>query len=192
MECGGPIGREGALKGTIMKLFSGIAQQARRSTEERSATRPARTEWSDARLQRLFERYNRLYWGNGLPHHRVVMAAIGGPAQGQCTPGKDLIEIDPAKHRSAHEIRSTLLHEMAHVATCSEGHDLQFFAQIERLLRCGSPLAEGAPEAGAWVWAVGGVVPRRFPLLRACMQRAERERTRFLASFLLQNGHKVH
>jgi hypothetical protein len=151
----------------------------------------AGTQWHDARLQRLFERYNRLYWRGRLVRHRVIVSAIEGPAQGQWTPRKHLIQIDLDKHRSDREVRSTLLHEMAHAAARSQGHDVGFFAQVERLLRSGAPIAAGAPEAGNFVWRVANIVPRRFPLLRARMERAAREHAKFLESFIAKRSHSV-
>jgi hypothetical protein len=151
-----------------------------------------RTRWRDARLERLFERYNRLYWRGRLARHRVVISAIEGPAQGQWIPRQRLIQIDLDKHRSDREVRSTLLHEMAHAAARSQGHDVIFFAQVERLLRSGAPIAAGAPEAGHLVWRVANVVPRRFPLLRARMERAEREHARILGSLIAKRRHDFH
>jgi hypothetical protein len=64
---------------------------------------------------------------------------------------------------------------MAHAASKEHGHGVKFFAQMERLMKKGAPVTVGSPEAGR-VTILGDVVPRRFPLLRARMERAENRR----------------
>jgi hypothetical protein len=95
---------------------------------------------------------------------------------GQCDRKTRTITVDVVRHLCDAEIRSTLLHEMAHAASrTSKGHDLKFFAQLEKLLRKGARISIANPEAGR-VISLADVVPRRFPLLRRKMQVAESHR----------------
>ena len=105
-----------------------------------------KTEWNQKRLQRLFERYNRKYWRGRLPPYRV-MQAERLDVLGSCYYRKRIIEIDTGQHDSERHIRATLLHEMVHAATRS-GHDVRFFAQMERLLRRGALVTIETGDAG--------------------------------------------
>jgi hypothetical protein len=89
------------------------------------------------------------------------------------------IWINVQAHASDREVRSTVLHEMAHAATKSRGHDIRFFAQVEKLLQRGAPIGVGAPEAGR-AQILKDIVPARFPLLKRRMERAEAQRSREL------------
>jgi hypothetical protein len=87
------------------------------------------------------------------------------------------ISVDVKKHRSDRDIRSTVLHEMCHAAA-AEGkryHGYKFWAQIEHLLREKAPITVDSPETGG-LKILAGVIPKRFPLSRAMMQKAEKRR----------------
>lgn len=81
------------------------------------------------------------------------------------------------------EIRSTVLHEMCHHASRDNrglgGHGPRFFAELEGLLRRGAPVSIGFPETGGLNF-LAGIVPARFPLCRALMDKAERSRARHI------------
>jgi hypothetical protein len=127
--------------------------------------------WSDERLRKLFDHYNRLYWRGKLSGYRVVLADLSKErAWGHCEWKKKIIRID----QHCPHLRGTLLREMAHAASRS-GHTVPFFAQLERLLKRGAPVKVDASEAGN-VTILNDVIPKRFPLLRAKMQRAEKQR----------------
>ena len=143
--------------------------------------------WSDERLGRLFERYNRIYWRGQLPRYRVASAKLERPVLGHCDWRKRVIEIDPAKHKSDRHVRRTLLHEMAHAAT-RKGHGLKFFGEMERLLRRGALAAIETGDAGGGVSIYDDLVPRRFPLLRKRMQRLERRRQKKLDRYVAKKG----
>lgn len=136
----------------------------------------SKTRWNEHRLERLFERYNRIYWWHRrLPRYRVTVAKLDG-FLGLCHWRRKHIEIDTDQHRNDRHIRRTLLHEMVHAATRG-GHDLRFFAQMERLLRRGAlPTIETGDVGRCKI--LDDVVPRRFPLLRAKVQRLESRRAR--------------
>jgi predicted SprT family Zn-dependent metalloprotease len=131
------------------------------------------------RLRRLFERYNRLYWQQKLPHCRVIAARLQ-KSVGRFDPRNRTIKIDVAKHRSDRELRSTLLHEMCHVAAHragSRGHDAKFFEQMEQLLRKSAPVTINNPEAAA-AHIFRDIIPSRFPLLKHHIERVEARRRR--------------
>jgi hypothetical protein len=90
------------------------------------------------------------------------------------------IYINASLHASDRELRSTVLHEMAHAATkAGHGHSIEFFRQIENLLRQGAAVSVGDAEAGA-AQVLKDIVPARFPLTRQRMERAEAKRSREL------------
>jgi hypothetical protein len=131
--------------------------------------------WTEDRLHRLFEHYNRKYWHEKLSALKIVIGPLDS-ARGCWDPKKRVITIYIESHKSDREVRSTLLHEMCHAANPqSRGHDVKFFAQFEKLLERGAPVGVGAPEAGG-VMIFEGVVPSRFPLLKRKMDRAEARR----------------
>jgi hypothetical protein len=86
------------------------------------------------------------------------------------------------KHKTDRDLRGTLLHEMAHAASPWAGHTVPFFAQMERLIKRGAPVTISFAEAGA-AKAYGELVPKRFRLLRAKMQRVEAKRGREVAAW---------
>ena len=143
-----------------------------------------KTQWDDERLDRLFKRYNRIYWRGHLPPYRVRTAALDSTVHSaHCNPSKRIIEIDPSQCASDRIVRSKLLHEMVHAAIPSN-HDLKFCAQLERLLRLGAPYIVEAWDCSnvemstARFRAMGRfslqyLIPRRFPLLRRRMQRLD-------------------
>jgi hypothetical protein len=108
--------------------------------------------------------------------YRVVAGptrALG--AHGECVYAENLIIVDVEKHTSRHELRSTLLHEMAHAAagSRSRGHDSKFFAEIEFLLEQGVRLKMGLPETGNL--PILDSVPDTFPLAKKALARAYRQ-----------------
>jgi len=137
--------------------------------------------WSEERLRRLFEHYNRKYW-----HGRIQFQIVIGTceaAMGWCELKNRLITIDVERHQTDREVRSTLLHEMAHAASPkSRGHDVKFFAQLEKLLSRGAPIGVGKPEAGS-VRIMADIVPARFPLLKRRIERAETRRQKAVEDY---------
>jgi hypothetical protein len=104
--------------------------------------------WTEQRLVYLFVRYNRRFWRGRLPKVRVCAVALEG-SLGEWDTEEREIRID-VRHQSDREIRSTMLHEMAHLAanaTAGHDHGSKFWAQIERLLRQKAPITIGFPEA---------------------------------------------
>lgn len=83
--------------------------------------------------------------------------------------------MDIEAHASDKEIRSTLLHEMAHAAagSGSTSHGSHFWEQIEHLLQKGAPISVGSSETGG-LSLVRGVVPATFPLARQALNRAQK------------------
>ena len=137
----------------------------------------ARINWNDRRLRNLFDRYNRVYFMGKLIGWRVIAATLDSHVLGECNWKKRTIRVDGWQASSDRSIRGTLLHEMAHAETHNSGHDVKFFAAVERLLEKGAPINISASEAGR-AQILAGIVPRRFPLLRAKMERVEKRRAR--------------
>jgi hypothetical protein len=139
----------------------------------------------------MFARYNRKYWRGRLPVYRLVIATMPD-AMGLCESRRKVITIDVEQHKSDREVRSTLLHEMAHAAASirgSRGHDLKFFAQLEKLLRLRAPIAIETQEAGS-TRILANLVPSRFPLLKGRIDQLETRRSEPLEKFIAE--HKVH
>jgi hypothetical protein len=108
----------------------GMAQRGRIPLTNQVPNKSARTE---ERLQGMFERYNRKYWKGQLPAYRLAISVMPD-AVGRCNWRRKVITINVEAHKSDREIRSTVLHEMAHAAASirgSHGHDPEFFAQVE-------------------------------------------------------------
>jgi hypothetical protein len=137
-----------------------------------------KTHWSDERLRNLFKHYNQRYWRGRLSRYRVIQSALSeNHCDGYCDLRRKKILIDPAGHNSDRDLRATLLHEMAHAASRKPGHGVGFFAQMERLIRLGAPVTVDSPEAGN-AQILAEIVPRRFPKMRAKMERVEKKRQR--------------
>jgi len=134
-----------------------------------------KSQWTDEKLTRLYGYYNRKYWSGRLPAYRVEIADLTKEgAVGLCNYRHRIVQIDTAKHRSDRVIRSTLLHEMAHVATSrNRGHGEKFWEQLERLLRKGALVEVGFSEAPD-LHVLEGAIPRRFRLCRAAAGKAEK------------------
>jgi len=133
-----------------------------------------KTVWSQTRLVRLFQRYNRRFWTNKLRDYRVSIAKLNGP-WGKCDERRKMILFDIEAHPSDYEVRSTLLHEMAHAAAGLGRltHGSGFWKEIERLLRKGAPIGLGSPEAGG-LKVLHNVVPAKFPLARKVLNRIQK------------------
>ena len=134
--------------------------------------------WTEERLQRSFDRYNRKYWHGRLPAYRIVVGAMP-EAMGLCNSRQKVITVDVQQHKSSREIRSTVLHEMAHAAADihgSRGHDAKFFAEIERLLQKKAPVDIETAEAGG-VSIFADLIPSRFPLLKGRIDKLEARRS---------------
>ena len=125
-------------------------------------------------LQRRFDEYRERYWPGRMRQYRVVAGptrTIG--ALGECVYAEKLLIVDVSNHATLYDLRTTLLHEMAHAAagSCSRGrHDSLFFAQLEFLLERGARLKMGLPETGNLPNLDS--VPDRFPLARKALTRA--------------------
>jgi len=124
---------------------------------------PIKTLWTTERLKRLCDHYNRKYWRRQL-RYRVVIEKISENFMSCISFYEKKNSVDPAKHASDRELRATLLHEMAHEAARGKGHGVKFFAQVERLLRRGAPIAVSYAEAGAEARIYANLVPPQFPL----------------------------
>jgi SprT-like family protein len=147
-----------------------------------------KTAWTEERLRGVFTDYNRKYWRGRLPVYRLVVATMPS-SMGRCEWTRKVITIAVEQHKSDREVRSTLLHEMAHAAASlrgSRGHDLKFFAQLEKLLHLRAPIAIDTPEAGG-VRIFANVVPSRFPLLKRKIDRAEIRRSRPIERFIAEH-----
>jgi hypothetical protein len=145
---------------------------------------PKKTTWTEEQLRETFARCNQKYWQGRLPAYRLVIATMPN-AMGLCESRRKVISIDVEQHESDRAVRSTLLHEMAHAAADirgSRGHDLKFFAQIEKLLQLRAPVAIETAEAGG-VRILANLVPSRFPLLKRKIDRLEARRSRAIEKF---------
>lgn len=109
------------------------------------------TKWTEHRLQRLYEDYNRQYWDGKLRDARIVIKSLDESSIGRCEldfsqpdqPLRFLITIDVAAHKTDQHVISTLLHECCHVATIlvnPRGHGIGFSKQIEQLFIKGAPI----------------------------------------------------
>jgi hypothetical protein len=138
-----------------------------------------RTRWNTQRLNRLFKRYNRRYWGGKLPDLRVVNRKLVA-CVGEYVRKEQEILVDVSAHPNDREVRSTLLHEMAHAGNRSGSwiaHGYGFWAQIENLLRQRAPIRVGFPEMPQHKFPLSAI-PRRFARCRKEAEKLERKRSR--------------
>lgn len=144
-------------------------------------------QWTERRLQRLFTLYNRRFWRGSLPIVQISISDLGD-SYGRIEWKRREIKIDIGLHTNDRQIRATLLHEMAHLATPRKaGHGSEFWCQIERLLRQKAPITVAAPETPG-LSILEDVVPRRFPLARRMMNRAEKQRQRKILKWIRKTG----
>ena len=95
------------------------------------------TTWTDDRLARLFDRYNRRFWNCRLPKYSVI--ASGLYRGGLCKKRERQIFLNLDTFRSDEEIRGSLLHEMAHAAT-RDTHGKYWQNEMKRLAGEGAPI----------------------------------------------------
>lgn len=137
--------------------------------------------WSEKRLAALFDRYNRRFWNMRLPRWPVRDASLKG-AWGQIVVAERVIRIDVTANRTDVNVRSTLLHEMAHLAGYDleggkVGHNSAFFTHVERLLKLGAPIRVSSAENQRRLDLDS--VPRRFRRCRAAMRSEYDEAARW-------------
>lgn len=140
--------------------------------DRRSTRNSMKTKWTQARLEKLFARYNRRYWRGRLPSYSVAPGRLDGSV-GLCDRAERRITIDLRAHPSDAAVRDTLLHEIAHAADTTGNpvaHGRGFWAQVERLLRQGAPINVGHSELPGIPPLVDSV-PREFHLCRAALQK---------------------
>jgi len=95
--------------------------------------------WTEERLQRLFDDYNRRYWRGRLPRYNVVISdTYWGSA---CDRRNRQVFFHPVvfERSSERQVRETLLHEMAHAATPGV-HSKAWYREMKRLHRLGAPV----------------------------------------------------
>jgi hypothetical protein len=122
-----------------------------------------------------------------------TVGAFADNTLGECQSSRQVITIDVTKHKTDHRLRATVLHEMAHAAADrygSNGHDLKFFTQLEKLLRLKAPVAVDTGDAGG-VRLLANLVPSRFPLLKRKMDRLEARRNEAIEKRIAATGATV-
>ena len=145
----------------------------------------AMTSWTVARLTRLFEHYRQRFWSGRLPTYAITVAPLEN-AFGRCDHDECCVIIDISRHTSDRGVRSTLLHEMAHVAAGPQslGHDSAFFAQLARLLRRRAPIGMGSAENENRPFL--HVIPKHFVLCRRALRATYARRTRAIEGLIEQ------
>src|SRR5216683_4306094 len=94
--------------------------------------------WTDERLNRLFARYNQKFWGGHLAGWKALVRDDHNGLYEFTDDKQRQVYIRLRVHPDDHEIRATLIHEMAHVAT-SLGHGRRWRKEMVRLKREGAP-----------------------------------------------------
>jgi len=106
--------------------------------------------WTNESLTALYTEYNKLYFDGHLPEFNVLMADlnpasfVGGICWGRADVVQGRILLTVQFHPNDFEVRTSLLHEMAHVARCAQAedgsHNAVWKAEIERLWQAGAPM----------------------------------------------------
>lgn len=144
--------------------------------------------WTNDRLKALFDRYRVRYWPRSrrLRRYRIESALLRGP-YGRCSFEERVLLIDLCRHPSEREIRSTVLHEMAHAVVGRGGHRAAFWTELESLLRQRAPITVGFPELGEAGKHLC-VVPNRFRRCRKFFAPVYRRQQRELERQISQAG----
>ena len=85
--------------------------------------------WTNESLTALYTEYNKQYFGGRLPEFKVLMADLNptflivGISFGRVDMLQGRILLTVQFHPNDFEVRTTLLHHMAHVARCVQGDD---------------------------------------------------------------------
>jgi hypothetical protein len=143
-----------------------------------SRTRPTRRRKappSADQLAKLFDDLNKAYWRGRLPLFVVETARFTDPVcVGECRFSERKIRLDVSCLKDGDWTRSTLLHEMIHLAVGPRqpAHGTKFFAELERLLRKGAPIFVGPGEHEGRPLTI---VPMRFRLCREKLRVAYRD-----------------
>jgi SprT-like family len=90
----------------------------------------------EPKLQELFHRYNRRYFGGKLPSYRIEVSDRW--AGGRCEFRSRTIYLHPPDSTT----RGVLLHEMCHAAVGRAGHGPRFLAKLRRLKLAGAPVED--------------------------------------------------
>lgn len=143
------------------------------------------TRWTATRLQRLFRKYNRRFWKNKLPEYPVIIDSTID-AMGLIFFKEKRIKLNLREHTTDATVRSTLLHEMAHLAVGKVGHNSLFFLQMERLLRQKAPITVGFPENQNRINLDS--VPGRFALCRRALARPYARKRRSIEAYVKRRG----
>ncbi len=100
--------------------------------------------------------------------------------------------MDTDKITSDAEVRSTLLHEMAHAAAGRERviHGYEFWDQVERLLQKSAPITLGFPEAPN-NRTFADIVPKKFRLCCKEMEKLESQRATKVERYAKARGLKT-
>ena len=140
-----------------------------------------KTTWTDQRLEKLFARYNRIYWRGRVPAYLVKMADLReADCIAICLRRERRIFVDVDQHESDPEVRATLLHEMCHAAAKYDrfrSHGHAFWQQLEALLHQGARikvLDSEAPDLKIFAHAI----PPKFRLCRMAITKLESLRQR--------------
>ena len=139
------------------------------------------TNWTQRRLDNLFLRYNETYFNGALSAWSAAIVKLDARVGGLCEKTHKQVIVDTDKYESDAQIRSTLLHEMAHAASpTNSGHGYEFWAQLEQLMRKRAPVTVGFPEAPDCTM-LDDVVPKEFPLCRKAMNKLQERKNRNVA-----------
>jgi hypothetical protein len=133
--------------------------------------------WTQRRLEELFQKYNRLYFSGSLGKWGAAIGRLDQiGAVGFCDPKHKQLVVDTDHITSDAEIRSTLLHEMAHAASPGRAdHGYKFWEQIEQLLKKGAPITLGFPEAPQNKSFVD-IIPKKLHLCCEAARKLEAQR----------------
>jgi hypothetical protein len=140
--------------------------------------------WTTRRLERLYRRYNKIYWEGELPRYYVLPGKLKNNTReailGEFHYARPLIVINVDAHKRDTKIRCTLLHEMAHVVVSGRGHEREFLSEMERLLQRGAPVFHDEIFRQKRL----NEIPLVFPLCRKAVERAKRVELRRVRAVL--------
>jgi SprT-like family len=96
--------------------------------------------WTNARLQATFKKFNREYFCGMLQDWAVAFDEGCLGLYGYADPEKLRICIRLSEHSGDHDVKATLIHEMAHAATTEDdAHGDRWASEMHRLRAAGAP-----------------------------------------------------
>jgi hypothetical protein len=96
-----------------------------------------KSEWTEQRVQRLFERYDGRFISRRLAEWKTDLSGDYPGCFGYCDIQTKRLYVRFEAHTSDRQLRATLVHEMAHASVSSRDHEEIWRLEMGRLKKAG-------------------------------------------------------